>query len=208
MSNKIIKKYTFGKYSIKLEQVADVEKLVDEITDDEFNQDERLPYWAEVWPSAMALAEYILSNQNEFRHKNAIELGCGIGLVGIAATLAAANVTFSDYEKDALNFTENNYFLNFGKGAKAILLDWRNPNHNIHYEIVIAADILYEKRFLEPVYNTLNKLVKENGRVYIAEPNRTIAKSFFDLMINGFELIEKKSISNNKSVTLYIYKKC
>ena len=112
MSNKIIKKYTFGKYSIKLKQVADVEKLVDEITDDEFNQDERLPYWAEVWPSAMALAEYILSNQNEFRHKNALELGCGIGLVGIAATLAAANVTFSDYEKDALNFTENNYFLN------------------------------------------------------------------------------------------------
>jgi predicted nicotinamide N-methyase len=208
MKNTIEKKYTFSKYSIQLEQIEDVEKLVDAIADEEFNQDERLPYWAEVWPSALAMAEYILNNQNEFRKKNVLEIGCGIGLVGIAATLAAANVTFSDYEKDALDFTKNNYFLNFGKGANTILLDWRNPNHNLQYEIIIAADILYEKRFLEPVHNTLNKLLKENGKVYIAEPNRTIAKPFFDLMTNGFELVGKKSINNSKSVTLYIYKKC
>ena len=100
-----------------------------------------------------------------FENNNPIilELGCGIGLVGIAATFARANVTFSDYENDAINFTKNNFFLNFGKRANTILLDWRNPNHNQQYKIILAADILYEKRFLDPVYNTLNMLLAENG---------------------------------------------
>jgi len=208
VNNRIVKEYEFKNHNIKLEQIVDVEKLVDEIADDEFNKDERLPYWAEVWPSARVFAEYILTNPGEFKNKNILELGCGIGLVGIAATIAGANVTFSDYEQDAINFTKNNYFLNFRKQAKSILLDWRNPNHNKQYEIIIAADILYEKRFLDPVYNTLQKLLLEEGTVYIAEPDRTIAKPFIEMMKNGFELIDKKTISNIKSVTLYKYEKC
>ena len=102
----------------------------------------------------------------------------------------------------------NNYFLNFGERANTILLDWRNPDHDKQYEIIIAADILYEKRFLEPVYCTIQKLLSTNGMAYIAEPNRTIAKPFFEMMKNGFELEEKKTISNKNTVSLYIFKKC
>jgi len=208
VDNRIIVEYKFNNHIIRLEQVEDVEKLVDEISDDEFNKDERLPYWAEVWPSAKALAEYILNSQSEFKDKNVLELGCGIGLVGIAASMAKAKVTFSDYDNEAINFTKNNYFRNFGKRANSFLLDWRNPNHYKQYEIIIAADILYEKRFLKPVYNTLQKLLLHQGKVFIAEPDRTIAKSFFKMMENGFQLTEKKSISNTNSVTLYTYTKC
>jgi ETFB lysine methyltransferase len=210
IQNRIIKEYRFSKNIIKLEQVENVDILVDEITNDEFNQDERLPYWAEVWPSARAFTEYILKNPGEFKNKNTLELGCGIGLVGIAATIAGANVTFSDYEKEAINFTKNNYFLNFREQVETILLDWRNPKHDKQYEIIIATDILYEERFLEPVYKTLQKLLLEKGTVYIAEPDRTIAKPFFEMMKNGFELVNKKSINiileNIKPVTLYIFK--
>lgn len=212
VNKRIIKEYEFNNHIIKLKQVADVEKLVDEIADDEFNKDERLPYWVEVWPSAKSFAEYILNNQGEFKDKNVLELGCGIGLVGIAATIAGAKVSFSDYEKEAIDFTQNNYFLNFARKAKTILLDWRNPNYDKQYEIIIAADILYEKRFLEPVYNTLQKLLLDKGTVYIAEPDRTIAKPFFEMMKKGFELRDKRAINSklekDKSVTLYIFEKC
>jgi ETFB lysine methyltransferase len=208
VNNRILKEYNFNDHVIKLEQVADVEKLVDEIADDEFNKDERLPYWAEVWPSARALAEYFLNNLRELKDKNVLELGCGVGLVGIAATLAGAKVTFSDYEKEAIDFTKNNFFLNFNMQPKTMLMDWREPIQDNAYEIIIAADILYEKRFLKPVHNTLEKLLTKNGKVYIAEPNRTIAKPFFEMMKNGFELVEKKTSSNNNSVSLYMFKKC
>ncbi len=208
VDNRIVKEYEINNLVIKLEQVEDVEKLVDEIADDEFNIDERLPYWAEVWPSALVFSEYILNYPDKFKNKNVLELGCGIGLVGIAATMAGAKVSFSDYEKEAIDFTKNNYFLNFRKLPKTLLMDWREPIQDKSYEIIIAADILYEKRFLNPVCDTLQKLLIQNGKVYIAEPNRTIAKPFFEMMKNGFELVEKKTISNIKSVTLYIFKKC
>ena len=198
MNNKVVKNYKFGYHNIKLEQINDIDKLVDSISNDEFNQDERLPYWAEVWPSAVA-----------FSNNSILELGCGTGIVGISATKSGADVTFSDYENEALNFTRNNYFLNFGKRAKTVLLDWRNPDHDKQYEIIIAADILYENRFLEPVYNTLNMLLTENGKVYIAEPNRTIAKPFFDLMKDGYAELNNLSLNyKNKSVTLYKFQKC
>jgi predicted nicotinamide N-methyase len=157
----------------------------------------------------LAFSDYILNNADEFKSKNILELGCGIGLVGIAATMAGAEVTFSDYEYESLNFTQNNYFLNFRERAKTLLLDWRKPNLNKQFEIIIASDILYEKRFLKPVYDTLNMLLAETGMVYIAEPNRTIAKPFFEMMKYGYtELINFTLKYNNKSVTLYKFQKC
>ena len=194
IDNRILEEYLFNNHVINLKQVADVEKLVDEIAEDEFNKDERLPYWAEVWPSAKALAEYILNNQSDFKSKNTLELGCGIGLVGIAATLTGAKVTFSDYEKEAISFTKHNYFINFNKQPETLLMDWREPIQDKSYEIIIAADILYEKRFLKPVFDTIQKLITKNGKMYIAEPDRTIAKSFFEMMKNGFKLLDKIAI--------------
>ena len=70
IKNRIIKKYNYGDYIIKLEQISNVDELVDEISDDEFNLDERLPYWAEVWPSAQALTGFVLKNQSLFKNKN------------------------------------------------------------------------------------------------------------------------------------------
>ncbi len=208
----VIKNYTIHNSILKLEQVADVNKLIDQITDGEFNQDERLPYWAELWPAAHAMAEYILKNPENFKNKKILELGCGIGLVGIAAAKTGADVIFSDYESEALKFAKNNYFLNFKKQAKTLLLDWRKPSENKIFNTIIAADILYEDRFLAPVYKTLQKMLVTGGKVYIAEPDRSVAKPFFKLMENGFQLNDKMTINiqleKKLSVSLYIYKKC
>ena len=62
-----------------LDRIKNLDDLVDQVSDDEFNIDERLPYWAELWPSSLALSEYILCNSNIFSAKNIIELGCGMG---------------------------------------------------------------------------------------------------------------------------------
>ena len=83
--------------------VRQPEKLLDDISVDEFARDERLPYWAELWTSSIVMGEHILQDPS-FRGAALLELGCGVGLAGIAAARAGAQVTMTDYDDDALLF--------------------------------------------------------------------------------------------------------
>jgi predicted nicotinamide N-methyase len=170
--------------SIMIQRVKDIDKLLDVIADDEFNKDERLPYWADIWPSAIALSEYVVENKSEFKGKKILEIGCGLGLVGIAVTAIGGDVLFTDYDSHALRFTQTNFTRNFNRPASVQLLDWRYPGNTESFEIVLAADILYEKRWLEPVLDILERKLSPVGIAFIAEPDRTVAREVYD-MIEG-----------------------
>jgi predicted nicotinamide N-methyase len=71
----------------------------DLISESDFDRDERLPYWAELWPSSTILANFVTSDRRP--RGRAIELGAGVGLVSIAAALAGHEITASDCYEDA-----------------------------------------------------------------------------------------------------------
>ena len=74
-------------------------KSVDElICEEDFAIDERIPYWADCWPSSLVLAERIARETG--RQRLALELGCGIGLVSLAAARAGFRVLATDYYAD------------------------------------------------------------------------------------------------------------
>ena len=89
------------RFEIFLPQSSDA--LID---DDEFAVDERLPYWAEIWPASIALVERLAAEQGAGRRL--LELGCGVGLGAIAAARAGFAVTAVDYYDAALQFTQFN----------------------------------------------------------------------------------------------------
>jgi predicted nicotinamide N-methyase len=160
-------------------RVQNVDALVDAIDDQQFRDDERLPYWAELWPSAVALSEYILGHRGEFYNKQVLELGSGLGLSGLAAARAGADVLFTDYESDALAMIRVNFKRNFNRQPAVSLFDWREPGFDRRFDIVIASDVLYEQRWLEPVRILLNRCVAPEGFAVIAEPGRSVAVPFF-----------------------------
>src|SRR5512146_678227 len=90
----------FGSRTLTILKIADTSRLLDAIKPEMFASDERLPYWAELWPSSIELARFFLREEN-IRGRTVLELGCGLGLAGIAAAAAGANVLFTDYEPDA-----------------------------------------------------------------------------------------------------------
>jgi predicted nicotinamide N-methyase len=182
-----------------IRRVENIDRLIEAISDEEFNEDERLPYWAEIWPSSIALSEYVLENEDEFSGKKILELGCGLGLVGIVLTSIGGDVVFTDHDSHALQFTQENFYRNFKRPASVQLLDWRNPGNAQSFDIVVAADIIYEKRWLEPVLNVLQKKMARYGKAYIADPDRTVGRKLFDL-------INKKNWSRHsmlKPITVY-----
>ena len=164
-----------GTIEVELFQVADPNALADSVGPDQFGADERFPYWAELWPSALALARF-LARCGVAPGVEALELGCGTGLVGVVAARLGARVLFTDFEADALAFARANHALNLGHPGRTRLVDWRDPPPDLAAELVLAADVLYERRFLEPFLATLAGALRPGGTALVAEPGRSIAE--------------------------------
>jgi ETFB lysine methyltransferase len=151
----------------------------DLIREEDFVKDERLPYWADVWPSSIVLASKLLELKG--RGKMALELGCGVGLSTLAATSAGFDVLSTDYYEDALDVTRANVFRNLGKIARTRLVDWRHlPLDLGTFDLVFASDVLYEKEYAELLPVLLRGLLAPTGIALIADPGRVAAPVFVE----------------------------
>jgi len=151
----------------------------DLIREEDFVKDERLPYWADVWPSSTILAARLL--EREGAGMTALELGCGVGLCAIAAKTAGFQVLSTDYYEDALEFTRANVFRNLGKDARTMLFDWRHPPGNLgRYEFVFASDVLYELEYANLLPRILDQMLADGGSALIADPGRVAVPQFLN----------------------------
>ncbi|MDQ6768425.1 MAG: methyltransferase domain-containing protein [Gemmatimonadota bacterium] len=151
----------------------------DLIREEDFVRDERLPYWADVWPSSLILAGKLL--ELEGNGKTALELGCGVGLSTLAATTAGYDVLSTDYYQDALDVTRANVFRNLGTLARTRLVDWRHlPDDLGSFDLVFASDVLYEKEYAELLPVILDRLLVPTGIALFADPGRVAAPVFVE----------------------------
>lgn len=149
----------------------------DLISEEDFERDERLPYWAELWPSARVLAARMLEEAGDGRRL--LELGCGVGLVAIAAMRAGFDVLASDYYADALQFTRANAWRALGREPRTRLVDWRDlPSDLGRFDLVVAADVLYERPYAQIVSRVIAQTLAPGGRAIIADPGRVAAEAF------------------------------
>jgi len=151
----------------------------DLISESDFDRDERLPYWAELWPSSTILANFVVADKRP--RCRVIELGAGVGLVSIAAAIAGHEVTASDYYEDALAFARANAFRNLGHEIDTALIDWRDVSPDVaRFDLVLASDVLYESRYAPLVAGVVDRLLSTRGVAYVADPGRVAANAFAD----------------------------
>jgi predicted nicotinamide N-methyase len=127
---------------LELLRPASPEALIDE---DAFADDEFLPYWAELWPAARALADAL----PDVTGLDVVELGCGLGLPSLVAAAKGARVTATDWSSDAVELLRQNAIRN-GLTVNTEVRDWREP-WDERFDLALAADVLYERRNVEPV---------------------------------------------------------
>ncbi len=163
----------------------------DLIREEDFVKDERLPYWADVWPSSLILAGKLL--EHDGRGKTALELGCGVGLSTLAATKAGFDVLSTDYYEDALDVTRANVFRNLEKLARTRLVDWRYlPPDLGEFDLVFASDVLYEKEYALLLPVILDQVLGPGGFGLIADPGRVAAPVFVEACGEHGLVIEAK----------------
>ena len=162
--------------------VRDPDVLIDELDPDAFQEDERLPYWAEIWPSAMGLGMHLFDYPVTPGTK-VMELGCGIGVAGIAAATAGLEVLACDYEQDALTFARYNAALNKMTGRINFrYLDWRKPDLKEQYAVIIGSDIIYERPNHQPIITLIEQFLATGGMFLVSDPNRSSATPFIESM--------------------------
>jgi ETFB lysine methyltransferase len=163
-----------GAREIDILHPASAEDLIDER---DFERDERLPYWAELWPSSRVLGGHLLAQTANGR--SLIELGCGAGLVSTCAALAGFDVVVSDYYEDALRFAQVNAARNDARVPREMLLDWRYlPSGLPRFDVVVASDVLYERSYGRVVAQVISALLRPGGTAFLADPGRVGREEF------------------------------
>jgi predicted nicotinamide N-methyase len=155
-----------GEVTLSLLRPSAPDELIDETA---FQRDEFLPYWAELWPAAFALAGALPARLDGVR---VIELGCGLGLPSLVAAARGAEVTATDWAPDAVELLRRNAAAN-ALALRAEVRDWRAAWAE-EFDLALAADVLYEHRNVQPLVTRLQELAPEAliglaGRPYEAE---------------------------------------
>jgi predicted nicotinamide N-methyase len=160
---------------VELMRPPDAEALISE---ESFAHEELLPYWAELWTSGVALAHDV--SLRALRGKPTLELGCGLGLPSIAAARAGGRVLATDWSTDAVDATAANAERN-GVDVETLRCAWAEPDEIVGrgpWPLVLAADVLYERRNVALLLELLPRLVDDTGLVLLADPGRVPAEAF------------------------------
>jgi len=136
------------------------------------------PFWAQVWPSAQALAAFILDHPEIIENKKVLELGAGLGLPSIVAARWAASVVCSDHEPAAIEYAALSARYHQLKNVSTRLLDWTHFPADLDIDVLLLSDINYEPASFELQQELILSLLKKNIIILLTTPQRLMAKSF------------------------------
>jgi predicted nicotinamide N-methyase len=145
-----------------------------------------LPYWAELWPAARMLAKAIL-RQPWPAGQMALEIGCGLGLPGLAALAMGLRVIFSDYDPLALAFADYNARRNGFEEFTCRTIDWHAPPDDLSVPVVLASDLIYELHNVEPLVGLIKKTLAPGGVCLLTNEDRVPSHVLREtLTVQGF----------------------
>lgn len=162
-------------WAVAVVRPQDIDALLDESADD---PEQNLPYWAEIWPSGIALAGALIQEPELVVGKPVLELGSGVGITAAVALHLGAQLIAADYARESIALTRLTCRIHTGQEPETRRINWRSPDADLMqadgspWPAVLAADVLYEERDIDPVLGVLGRILAPDGLVWLAEPGR------------------------------------
>ena len=179
---------TVGSLRFPFTRIADPDRVLDEVAAEEDRLERvsgkradgdylHLPYWAELWDSAAGIGTFLQHQPLATPATSVLDLGCGMGLSGTVAAALGSRVLFADLEAPALLFARLNG-VPFADRVRARRVDWRADDLGERFDLIIGADILYERKQWEHLDPFWRAHLAANGRVLLGEPGRPTGEMF------------------------------
>ena len=187
-----LQKFEFG--NIALQLVVPNSLAVKHWFETEKQQNENFPFpfWAKVWPSAIALSTFLVTEQHYVANKKVLELASGLGLPSLVAAHFATTVTCSDYLNEPLQFVEQSISINNLFNIDCKIINWNNLSPNIVTDVLLLSDINYNPSTFDSLFNMLEQFLKNGSTIILSTPQRIMAKKFIEAILP--HCVEQKEI--------------
>jgi methyltransferase-like protein 23 len=140
------------------------------------------PYWARVWPSALALTEWLQVHPEYVSGKSVLEVGAGIGLPAFSITTLAASVVVSDHDPDAVALMEENIQHLGLHNTQAMLLDWNDIPQSLQADTVLLSDVNYEPAQFDVLLRMFKRFMDAGTVLILASPQRITTGVFAEAL--------------------------
>ena len=158
------------------------------------------PYWAKVWPSAIALVKVLQKHPSLIRDKTVLELGAGIGLPSLLMANEAKTIQVSDYDSEAVELLRKNIAHLQLHNVQALQMDWNNLPENIDPEVIILSDVNYDPTQFESLTKLIQKFIHQGCTIILSTPQRIIANPFV-LALSEFIIADYLEMVDENGVT-------
>lgn len=195
-----------GNKTLTILQIKNYEEYVVELIEEKGSDIKDLPFWAKVWDSSFLLA-YFLGKQPVVFGQRMLEIGAGMGIVGIYAALCGHRVTLTDINEDALLFARANALLNGVPQGQVRMLDWNAPDSTETYDVILGSEVVYDRPSYPALVQFLQKTLEPKGIIFLAKNAQLHAPLFFAELTKYFEFKQNtqtvKSSEGPNEISLY-----
>jgi predicted nicotinamide N-methyase len=155
------------------------------------------PYWSQVWPAAITLAQFLAMHPEYIAGKNIVELGAGLGLPSLVAAPYANTILCTDIAPEAVAIVEKSVKQMGLKNVCSMAIDWSNLPKEISADVLILSDINYEPAAFEQLQKLVNHFLQNGSLILLSTPQRLMAKEFVRPLLQHCSHQEEISVEHN-----------
>ena len=168
--------------------------------DDPFDQ---FPLWAKIWDASLILADE-LASLTVSPGASFVEIGCGLGLVGIVAASFGHKLTMTERDPHALAFARANALMNGLDRLRVMPLDWNQPALNETFDFIVGSEIIYHERDFHPIGELFRRLLKPGGEIILCSEIRSTNMGFLTLLQNSYDIKARKKTLRSEAKNISV----
>jgi len=170
---------------------------------DPANPFHNFPLWAKIWEASWVLADLIAGIPAN-PCKTILEIGAGMGLVGIVAACFGHRVVLTEQNPDALRFARANAMANGCQSLTIRPFDWHASEPPIAYDMILGSEIIYHRRDYPSLKRVFDRCLAPDGEIILAAAKRKVMGDFLHQLQADYAICAKQKTLRSDSETIRI----